>query len=237
MRAMVLTAAGRALEFREVAQPRCGTGQVLLRVEACGICLTDLHVLDAELPNIRYPVIPGHEIVGRVDRLGASVTTHRIGDRVGITRYGAATVPMDEARASCALDISGRPFTLFLADLPPGSTGGFEHELTEEFFRALANAAKLTLHLEVQAGTNAHHGSGDCFVAEADESDGSLLEYTPNVAVVTNIETDHLDFYGSADAYVKVFDSFVERLAPGGALVVCTDDRGAAALAQRTAEL
>ncbi len=88
-----------------------------------------------------------------------------------------------------------------------------------------------------EAGTNAHHGSGDCFVAEADESDGSLLEYTPNVAVVTNIETDHLDFYGSADAYVDVFDSFVERLAPGGALVVCTDDPGAAALARRTAEL
>ncbi len=88
-----------------------------------------------------------------------------------------------------------------------------------------------------EAGTNAHHGSGDCFVAEADESDGSLLGYTPNVAVVTNIETDHLDFYGSADAYVKVFDSFVERLAPGGALVVCTDDPGAAALAERSAEL
>lgn len=88
-----------------------------------------------------------------------------------------------------------------------------------------------------EAGTNAHHGSGDCFVAEADESDGSLLEYTPNVVVVTNIETDHLDFYGSADAYVAVFDSFMERLAPGGTLVVCTDDPGAAALARRTAEL
>jgi UDP-N-acetylmuramate--alanine ligase len=88
-----------------------------------------------------------------------------------------------------------------------------------------------------EAGTNAHHGSGDCFVAEADESDGSLLEYTPDVALVTNIETDHLDFYGSADAYVGVFDAFVERLAPGGALVVCTDDPGAAALAERTAAL
>jgi UDP-N-acetylmuramate--alanine ligase len=88
-----------------------------------------------------------------------------------------------------------------------------------------------------EAGTNAHHGSGDCFVAEADESDGSLLEYTPNVAVITNIEADHLDFYGSAEAYVGVFDSFVERLAPGGALVVCTDDPGAAALAQRAEEL
>jgi imidazoleglycerol-phosphate dehydratase len=80
-----------------------------------------------------------------------------LGDRAGIVRYGSATVPMDEARASCAIDISGRPFTLFEADLPPGATGGFDHELAEEFFRALANAAKLTLHLRVEAGSNAHH--------------------------------------------------------------------------------
>ena len=68
-----------------------------------------------------------------------------------------------------------------------------------------------------EAGTNAHHGSGQCFVAEADESDGSLLEYTPDVAVVTNIEADHLDFFGSAEAYTAVFDAFVEMgLAEGG---------------------
>ncbi len=90
-----------------------------------------------------------------------------LGERVGITRYGWATVPMDEARASCALDISGRPFTLFSADLPPGATGGFEHELTEEFFRALANAAKLTLHLRVEAGSNAHHKIEAAFKAFA----------------------------------------------------------------------
>jgi imidazoleglycerol-phosphate dehydratase len=80
-----------------------------------------------------------------------------LGDRSRIARYGWATVPMDEARASCAIDVSGRPFTLFEARLPPGSTGGFDHELTEEFFRALANTAKLTLHLRVEAGSNAHH--------------------------------------------------------------------------------
>jgi imidazoleglycerol-phosphate dehydratase len=80
-----------------------------------------------------------------------------LGDRAGITRYGHAVVPMDEARAACALDISGRPFCAFRADLPPGGTGGFDHELAEEFFRAVANAARLTLHLEVEAGTNAHH--------------------------------------------------------------------------------
>jgi len=80
-----------------------------------------------------------------------------LGDRAGIYRYGHAVVPMDESRAACTLDISGRPYTAFEADLPPGLTGGFDHELTEEFFRAVANAAKLTLHLNVEAGTNAHH--------------------------------------------------------------------------------
>jgi imidazoleglycerol-phosphate dehydratase len=80
-----------------------------------------------------------------------------LGDRARIVRYGSAVIPMDEARASCAIDISGRPFTLFEAQLPPGSTGGFEHELAEEFLRALANAAKITLHVQIQTGSNAHH--------------------------------------------------------------------------------
>ena len=80
-----------------------------------------------------------------------------LGDRSGITRYGHAVIPMDEARALCAIDISGRPLLVFEADLPRGGTGGMEHELVDEFFRAVASTAKLTLHLEVQRGTNAHH--------------------------------------------------------------------------------
>ncbi|MGI9162587.1 MAG: UDP-N-acetylmuramate--L-alanine ligase [Mycobacterium sp.] len=88
-----------------------------------------------------------------------------------------------------------------------------------------------------QAGTNAHHGSGEVFVAEADESDGSLLEYTPDIVVVTNVEADHLDFFGSPEAYTAVFDAFLERLTPGGALVVCADDPGSAALADRIGAL
>lgn len=88
-----------------------------------------------------------------------------------------------------------------------------------------------------EAGTNAHHGSGHCFVAEADESDGSLVQYRPDIAVVTNIEADHLDFFGTEQAYVEVFDAFIERLQPGGAAVVCVDDPGAAAFAERTAAL
>ena len=80
-----------------------------------------------------------------------------LGDRRGIARYGQATVPMDEARASCAIDVSGRGLCAFEASLPPGSIGNFDHELTEEFFRAVANAARMTIHVDVEAGTNAHH--------------------------------------------------------------------------------
>ena len=85
------------------------------------------------------------------------VLDEALGDRAGITRYGSAVVPMDEARASCAIDISGRPLLVFDAELPPGATGGMDHELVDEFFRALASTAKVTLHLEVERGTNAHH--------------------------------------------------------------------------------
>jgi imidazoleglycerol-phosphate dehydratase len=80
-----------------------------------------------------------------------------LGERTQVTRYGAATIPMDEARAACAIDVSGRPFTLWQAALPAGTTGGFDHELAEEFFRAVANAAKLTIHVRVETGSNAHH--------------------------------------------------------------------------------
>jgi imidazoleglycerol-phosphate dehydratase len=80
-----------------------------------------------------------------------------LGDRSGISRFGHAVVPMDEARASAAIDISGRPFTSFEAEFPAERVGDFDTELTEEFFRAVANAAKLTLHVRVETGTNAHH--------------------------------------------------------------------------------
>ena len=80
-----------------------------------------------------------------------------LGDRSGIVRYGHAIVPMDEARATCAIDISGRGLCAWQADLPPGEIAGFDHELAEEFFRAVAANAKLTLHLTVDAGTNVHH--------------------------------------------------------------------------------
>jgi imidazoleglycerol-phosphate dehydratase len=80
-----------------------------------------------------------------------------LGDRAGIRRYGSAVIPMDEALAECAIDVSGRPFCVFEADLPDVSIAGWDTELAEEFFRAVANNAKLTLHLHVHYGDNAHH--------------------------------------------------------------------------------
>jgi imidazoleglycerol-phosphate dehydratase len=80
-----------------------------------------------------------------------------LGDRAGIRRFGSSLIPMDEALAECAIDVSGRPLCVFEADLPIVTIAGFESELTEEFFRAVSTNAKLTLHLSVRSGSNAHH--------------------------------------------------------------------------------
>src|SRR5258705_17297 len=88
MQAMVLPAPGAPLQMQERPDPSPGDGEIRVKVSACGVCRTDLHVVDAELPGIKYPVVPGHEIVGRVDLVGSNVTTHRIGDRVGIPWLG-----------------------------------------------------------------------------------------------------------------------------------------------------
>jgi UDP-N-acetylmuramate--alanine ligase len=82
-----------------------------------------------------------------------------------------------------------------------------------------------------ESGANAHDGSGEIFVAEADESDGAFLVYSPFAAVVTNVEADHLDNYGTEEAYHEAFSQFLDRLDPAGFLAVCVDDPGAAALA------
>jgi len=81
------------------------------------------------------------------------------------------------------------------------------------------------------SGSGAHEGTGDIFVAEADESDASFLAFSPQVAIVTNVEADHLDHYGTPAAYVAAFDEFLGCIVPGGTLVTCVDDPGAAALA------
>jgi len=87
-----------------------------------------------------------------------------------------------------------------------------------------------------ELGSNAHDGSGALFVAEADESDGAFLVYSPHAALVTNVEADHLDNYGTEEAYHQAFHAFLDRIRPGGFLVAVVDDPGAAALAALAVE-
>src|SRR5688572_26035094 len=89
MKAMVLEERGGPLRLRERAAPEPGAGQVLVRVAACGVCRTDLHVVDGELSDPRYPVVPGHEIVGRIETAGPGVSQFPIGARVGIPWLGS----------------------------------------------------------------------------------------------------------------------------------------------------
>jgi propanol-preferring alcohol dehydrogenase len=88
MRAMVLQATGRELVEIEVTKPEVCAGTILVRVGACAVCRTDLHVVDGELPNPKLPLIPGHEIVGRIVAIGPAVDGFTIGERVGIPWLG-----------------------------------------------------------------------------------------------------------------------------------------------------
>src|SRR5215469_5378486 len=89
MRAMVLNRPGLPLVMRERPVPGPATGEILVAISACGVCRTDLHVVDGELPHPKLPIVPGHEIVGRVAALGGGVVGFEIGQRVGVTWLGA----------------------------------------------------------------------------------------------------------------------------------------------------
>ncbi|WP_288024693.1 zinc-dependent alcohol dehydrogenase family protein [Thauera sp.] len=101
MRAMVLERSGEPLRARALALPRPGHGQVLLRVEACGVCRTDLHLVDGELPDPLLPMIPGHEIVGRVAALGTGVSGLAPGQRIGVPWLGWTCGRCDFCTSAC----------------------------------------------------------------------------------------------------------------------------------------
>lgn len=101
--------------------------------------------------------VDGHHTVEDVGlALGEALKT-ALGDKLGIERYGQAIVPMDEALALCAVDLSGRPCLRYTADIPAGRVGGFETELVREFMQALANAGGFALHIRQLDGLNSHH--------------------------------------------------------------------------------
>src|SRR5262249_31274715 len=88
MHAMVLERPGTPLVLRERSAPQPQAGEILLEIDACGVCRTDLHVVDGELPHPKLPLVPGHEIVGRVAAAGSGVTGLTVGERVGVPWLG-----------------------------------------------------------------------------------------------------------------------------------------------------
>src|SRR2546428_1736919 len=88
MRAMVLEKPKQPFQLRDVSKPKPARGQLLVRIATCAVCRTDLHVVDGELPDPKLPLIPGHQIVGHVERIGDAVEGFAIGDRVGIPWLG-----------------------------------------------------------------------------------------------------------------------------------------------------
>src|SRR5262249_9772986 len=100
-RALRIAYAGAPLALEQIPMPQPGPGELRLRVAACGVCRTDLHLVDAELPGAAEPITPGHQIVGRVDALGAGVGEYALGDRIGVPWLGGAC-------GTCRFCASGR---------------------------------------------------------------------------------------------------------------------------------
>ena len=129
MRAMVLTAARQPLRLQAIAEPSPGSGQLLLRVRACAVCRTDLHVVDGELTQPKLPLIPGHEIVGTVIARGPGAGRFAIGDRVGVPWLGWSCGSCDFCRAGQENLCDQARFTGYQID------GGYaDHTVADERF-------------------------------------------------------------------------------------------------------
>lgn len=125
--------------------------------------------------------VDGHHTVEDVGLSLGQALAKAFGDKKGMTRYGFASIPMNEALVDVSLDISGRPFMVFDADLPKSKVGEFDSELAEEFIRALVNAAGLTLHVTVRRGSNLHHVIEAMFKALA-RALGDAVRIDPRLA-------------------------------------------------------
>lgn len=111
--------------------------------------------------------IDGHHTTEDIGIVLGRAFAAALGDRAGIARYGWATLPMDEARATCTLDLSGRPFFVWEVPMPKAKLGTWDTELAEVFFEGFARGAACNLHVVLHAGTNLHHVTEICFKAFA----------------------------------------------------------------------
>lgn len=111
--------------------------------------------------------IDGHHTTEDVGIVLGRAFAAALGDKHGIVRYGSATLPMDEARATCAVDLSGRPYFVWEVPMPKAKLGDWDTELAEVFFEGFARGAQCNLHVVLHAGTNLHHITEICFKALA----------------------------------------------------------------------
>ncbi|MCL1883739.1 MAG: imidazoleglycerol-phosphate dehydratase HisB [Defluviitaleaceae bacterium] len=131
--------------------------------------------------------IDGHHSIEDVGICMGTVLRNALGDKIGIVRYGAASMPMDEALVNVALDISGRGFLVFNAEIPAEKCGDFQTEEVEEFFRAFAINAGITLHINLAYGKNSHHiieaifKAVGCAVGDAIRISGTEISSTKGV--------------------------------------------------------
>ena len=107
--------------------------------------------------------IDGHHTTEDLGFVLGQAITRALGDKSQIARYGSATLPMDEARATCALDLGGRPFFVWDVAMPKAKLGEWDTELAEVFFEAFARGAACNLHMVLHAGQNLHHMTEICF--------------------------------------------------------------------------
>lgn len=208
--ARILLARGAQVSGSDVRQSR---GVLALRALGARI------VIGHDAANLDLLDTPTVVVSSAIRDSNPELAGARAGGLTVLHRSQALAALMDGHRVACVAGTHGKTSTTSML------TVALQHSGLDPSF---AIGGDLT-----EAGSGAHHGSGDVFVAEADESDGSFLAFAPSVAVVTNVEADHLDHHGSEDAYVAVFDAFVRRIPPGGVLIAGVDDPGAAALADR----
>jgi len=143
-------------------------------------------LIDLEIKAVGDIHVDAHHTTEDVGIVIGQCLRQALGDKRGIRRYGAATIPMDEALVDAALDISGRPFLAWSVSFAQPKIGEMDTELFEEFFRALAFNAGITLHMTQRAGTNAHHVAEACFKAlaralrAATEADPRAMDAIPS---------------------------------------------------------
>lgn len=147
-----------------------GSNQISTGIGFFDHMLTALAVhsgIDMNIDAVGDLVVDGHHTVEDTGIVLGQAFAKAIGDKSGITRYGTSSIPMDESLASASLDISGRPFLVFNADFSDDKIGDYDTCLTEEFFRAFAFNAGITLHINLQYGKNDHHKTEAIYKAVA----------------------------------------------------------------------